>query len=108
MPRFDVVRSAVAGVMEALWEFPSALHDCFARSEPRAHCFDSMVGQWSPLARKAIEPLALHVEGRTGRGRRRGCSAACARGSCRASPWWLLASMARAQTFWTPVMRVSE
>ena len=57
--------------MDALWEFQSAFHDCFARSEPRAHVFDSMVGQCSTLERKSIEPMALQVEGGTIRGMQR-------------------------------------
>lgn len=57
--------------MEARWEFQSACHDCFTRSEPRAQCFDSMVGQWSQRERKAVEPMALHVEGGTLRGLQR-------------------------------------
>ena len=63
MPTFDVVPSDVEGFVDALWEFQSAFHDCFARSEPRAHFFDSMVGQFSTLERKSIEPMALQVEG---------------------------------------------
>ena len=57
--------------MEELWEFQSAFHDCLARSEPRAHCFDSMVGQCSQLERKSIEPMALQVDGGTIRGLQR-------------------------------------
>ena len=75
MPTFDLVPSDVEGFMEELWEFQSAFHDCFARSEPRAHCFDSMVGQCSKLARQSIEPMALHVEGGTSRGMQRFSSA---------------------------------
>ena len=71
MPAFDVVPSDVAGFMEELWEFQSTLHDCFARSEPRAHFFDSIVGQCSKLERKSIEPMALQVEGGTIRGMQR-------------------------------------
>ena len=71
IPTFDVVRSDVEGFLEELWEFQSAFHDCFARSESRAHFFDYMVGQLSPLARKSIEPMALHVEGSTIRGLQR-------------------------------------
>lgn len=70
IPTFDLVPSDVEGFMDALWEFQSAFHDCFARSEPRAHFFDYMVGPLSPLARKSIEPMALHVDG----GRSAGCS----------------------------------
>ena len=40
IPTFDVAPSDVEGFMEELWEFQSAFHDCFARSEPRAHFFD--------------------------------------------------------------------
>jgi SRSO17 transposase len=61
----------VEGFMDALQEFQSAFHDCFARSEPRAHFFDYMVGQLSPLERKSIEPMALQVEGGTIRGMQR-------------------------------------
>jgi hypothetical protein len=63
MPTFDLVPSDVEGFIEELREFQSAFHDCFARSEPRAHFFDYMVGQFSKLARKSIEPMALQVEG---------------------------------------------
>jgi SRSO17 transposase len=71
IPTFDVVPSDVEGFMEELWEFQSTFHDCFARSEPRAHFFDYMVGQFSKLERKSIEPMALQVEGGTIRGMQR-------------------------------------
>ena len=71
IPTFDVVRGDVEGFMDELWEFQSAFHDCFARREPRAHFFDYMVGQFSPLERKSIEPMALRVEGGTIRGLQR-------------------------------------
>ena len=63
IPTFDVQVSDVAGFMDELQTFQSLFHDCFARSEARAHCLDYMVGQYSPLARKSIEPMALAVEG---------------------------------------------
>jgi SRSO17 transposase len=63
IPPFDVQVSDVEGFMDELQEFQSIFHDCFARSEARAHCLDYMVGQYSPLARKSIEPMALAVEG---------------------------------------------
>ena len=71
IPTFDLIPSDVAGFIEELWEFQSTFHDCFARSESRAHCFDYMVGQCSKLERKSIEPMALHVEGGTVRGLQR-------------------------------------
>ena len=71
IPTFDLVPSDVEGFMEELWEFQSTFHDCFARSEPRGHFFDYMVGQFSKLERKSIEPIALQVEGGTIRGLQR-------------------------------------
>ena len=71
IPTFAVVPSDVEGFMDALQEFQGVFHDCFVRSEPRAHFFDYMVGQLSPLERKSIEPMALHVEGGTVRGLQR-------------------------------------
>src|SRR5215472_7846024 len=65
IPTFDLVPSAVEGFMEELWAFQSTFHDGFARSEPRTHFFDSMVGQCSKLERKSIEPIALGVAGGT-------------------------------------------
>src|SRR5262244_3753767 len=63
IPTFDVQVSDVAGFMDELQEFQSIFHDCFARSEARAPFLDYMVGPYSPLARKSIEPMALAVEG---------------------------------------------
>jgi len=63
LPPFDLVPSDVEGFMDELWEFQSTFHDCCARSEPRLHFLDSMVGQCSKLERKSIEPIALGVEG---------------------------------------------
>ena len=71
MPTFDVIPSDVEGCVEERWEFQSAFHDCFARSEPRAHCFDYMVGQCSKRERKSIEPMALQVAGGSIRGMQR-------------------------------------
>ena len=71
IPPFDLPPRDVAGVTDALQEFQGLLHDCFPRSEPRAHFFDSMVGHLSPLARKSSEPLALRVPGGSVRGLQR-------------------------------------
>ena len=54
IPTFDLTPSDVEGFIEELWEFLSAFHDYFTRSEPRAHFFDSLVDQLSPLERKSI------------------------------------------------------
>ena len=71
IPIFDLTPPDVEGLLEELWEFQSNFHDCFPRSETRAHFFDYMVGQLSPLERKSIEPMALHVQGGTVRGLQR-------------------------------------
>jgi SRSO17 transposase len=63
IPPFDVQVRDVEGFMDELQAFQSVFHDCFTRSEARAHFLDYMVGQYSPLARKSIEPMALAVEG---------------------------------------------
>jgi SRSO17 transposase len=48
------------------------LYVCYGNpSEPRAHFFDSLVGQCSALERKSIEPMALQVEGGSVRGLQR-------------------------------------
>ena len=71
IPTFDVIPRDVEGCLEERWECQSTLHDCLARRAPRAHFFDSMVGQCSTRERKSIEPMALHVEGGTRRGMQR-------------------------------------
>ena len=71
MPTFALVPSDVAGVMEALGEFPSAFHACLARREPRAHVFDERVGPCRKRERTSIEPMALHVAGGPLRGLQR-------------------------------------
>ena len=65
LPTFDLVPSEVEGFLEELWEFQSTFHACLARSEPRTHFFDSMVGPCRQLERKSIAPIALGVEGGT-------------------------------------------
>jgi SRSO17 transposase len=63
MPPLDLTPRDVAELTDALQEFQGLFHDCFPRSEPRAHCFDYLVGQLSPLERKSIEPMALRIPG---------------------------------------------
>jgi SRSO17 transposase len=75
LPLFAVVPRAVEGFRDAWGAFQSAFHACLSRSEPRAPCFDSMVGPWSPLERQSIAPMALQVEGGTVRGLQRFSSA---------------------------------
>jgi SRSO17 transposase len=71
IPPFDLTPRDVAEFTNELQEFQGLFHDCFPRSEPRAHFFDYMVGQLSPLERKSIEPMALQVPGGSIRGLQR-------------------------------------
>src|SRR4030095_8959669 len=63
IPQFALTRSDIDSFMDELRGFHTAFRDCFSRQEPRDQFFNYMVGQFSPLARKSIEPMALQVEG---------------------------------------------
>jgi SRSO17 transposase len=63
IPQLDLTPRDVDGFIEALEDFHEAFSDCFTRPEPREHFFRYMVGQFSDLERKSIEPMALEVEG---------------------------------------------
>jgi SRSO17 transposase len=71
IPAFELTPRDVAEFADELQEFQGLFHDCFPRSEPRAHFFDYMAGQLSPLERKSIEPMALRVSGGSIRGMQR-------------------------------------
>jgi SRSO17 transposase len=63
IPQLGVDHSDVEGFLHELQGFHDAFRACFARSEPREQFFRYMVGQFSALERKSIEPIALRVEG---------------------------------------------
>jgi SRSO17 transposase len=63
IPQLDVTSSDVAGFLDELREYQEVFSDCFARRETREHFFCYMMGQFSTLARKSIEPMALKVAG---------------------------------------------
>ena len=63
IPQLDLTPSDVDGFMQELQGFHEAFSDCFTRREPREHFFRYMVGQFSDLERRSIEPIALEVEG---------------------------------------------
>src|SRR5882762_5173709 len=71
IPQFDLTPRDVDGFLDELQAFHDQFRECFARSEPRAHFFNYMVGQFSALERKSIEPMALHVAGGNIRGMQR-------------------------------------
>src|SRR5499426_4919964 len=63
IPQFAVDHGDVEGWLHERRGFHDAFRDCFARSEPREQFLRYMVGQFSALERKSIEPIALRVEG---------------------------------------------
>jgi hypothetical protein len=63
IPQVALTRSAIDAFLDELRGFHTAFRACFTRQEPRDQFFNYMVGQFSPLARKSIEPMALQVEG---------------------------------------------
>ena len=63
IPQFALTRSDIDSFMDELRGFHTAFRACFTRQEPRDQFFNYMVGQFSALERKSIEPMALQVEG---------------------------------------------
>lgn len=63
IPKFNIEEGDVENFMETLRGFHEEFKECFQRSEPRQHFFQYMVGQFSELERKSVEPIALKVEG---------------------------------------------
>ncbi|UCG11004.1 MAG: IS701 family transposase [Deltaproteobacteria bacterium] len=63
IPKFSIEKGDVEGFLNELKAFHGEFRDCFSRSEPRENFFRYMVGQFSELERKSIEPIALSVEG---------------------------------------------
>ena len=62
IPPFEVTCEDVEGFLDELGEFHALFRDCFVRREPREHFFRYMVGQFSSLERKSIEPIAIQTE----------------------------------------------
>ncbi len=72
IPTFDVQVSDVEGFMDELQEFQSVFHDCFARSEARAHFLDRsywIPGSYAPSIVREAQLLfkAIEKEGLQGR-----------------------------------------
>jgi SRSO17 transposase len=74
IPQCTIEASDVEGFLDELHDFHTAFRHCFRRSEPRDHFFRYMVGQFSPLARQSIEPIALQTEATSVRAMQRGIS----------------------------------
>ena len=62
VPKFEIISSDVVSFVDELRCFHDEFSDCFHRSETRDNVFRYMVGQFSKLERKSIEPIALAVE----------------------------------------------
>jgi SRSO17 transposase len=62
VPKFDLGKGDIRDFMDELRGFHEQFADCFQRSESREHFLKYMAGQFSPLERKSIEPIALAVE----------------------------------------------
>jgi len=76
VPKFDIAKGDVKDFMNELKGFHEQFADCFYRSESRDHFFKYMIGQFSQLERKSIEPIALAVEDGSVRALQRFVSAA--------------------------------
>ena len=61
VPKFDLGKGDVKDFINELKGFHEQFPDCFQRSESREHFYNYMAGQFSPLERKSIEPIALAV-----------------------------------------------
>ena len=57
-PPFELTPEDVQGFVDELRHFHARFRHCFGRSEPRDHFFRYMMGQFSALERKSIEPIA--------------------------------------------------
>jgi SRSO17 transposase len=62
VPKFDLGKGDIKDFINELKGFHDQFADCFERSESREHFLKYMAGQFSPLERKSIEPIALAVE----------------------------------------------
>jgi SRSO17 transposase len=62
VPKFELDKDDIEDFMNELRGFHEQFAECFQRSEPRKHFFNYMAGQFSPLERKSIEPIALALK----------------------------------------------
>ena len=62
VPKFDLGKGDIKDFVNELRGFHEQFAECFHRSESRDHFFNYMAGQFSPLERKSIEPIALALK----------------------------------------------
>jgi SRSO17 transposase len=77
IPKFTLNSDDIENFLGELEDFHETFYDCFHRSESRQHFFLYMAGQFSPLERKSIEPIAISVEEGKVRAMQRFVSDAC-------------------------------
>ncbi len=65
IPKFSIVEQDVKAFEPQLRDFLVEFDECFSRSEPRENLYRYLVGQFSQVERKSIEPIAQQVEGET-------------------------------------------
>jgi SRSO17 transposase len=65
IPQCTVEKEEIENFVEELKAFHGKFAECFSRSEPRENMFEYLVGRLSSLERKTIEPIAIHVKGKT-------------------------------------------
>ena len=63
VPKFDFDQNELKDFVDELQGFHEQFRDCFQRTESRDNFYRYMVGQFSQLERKSIEPIAINVEG---------------------------------------------
>jgi len=63
VPKFDLNQDDVEGFTQELKGFHEQFDDCFLRSESRDNFLRYMMGQFSQIERKSIEPIAIAMEG---------------------------------------------
>jgi SRSO17 transposase len=63
VPKFDLNQDDVDGFTQELKGFHEQFDECFLRSESRDNFLRYMMGQFSQIERKSIEPIAIAMEG---------------------------------------------
>jgi SRSO17 transposase len=63
VPKFDLNQDDVEDFTQELKGFHEQFDDCFLRSESRDNFLRYMMGQFSQIERKSIEPIAIAMEG---------------------------------------------
>ena len=62
IPKFSLVEDDVKALAPQLRQFITPFDECFSRSESRENLHRYLVGQFSQVERKSIEPIARQVE----------------------------------------------